>query len=56
MKNDITKEKWGFLREHSSRANGKDPLISLQQTGLDVLFSLIPVSGGMIEHFEMAPV
>ncbi len=34
-------EKWGFLREHSSKANGKDPLTGLHRTGLDEYLSVI---------------
>lgn len=34
-------EKWGFLREHASKANGKDPLTGLHRTGLDEYLSVI---------------
>lgn len=34
-------EKWGFLREHSSKANGKDPLTGLHRTGLDKYLDVI---------------
>lgn len=34
-------EKWGFLREHSSKANGKDPLTGLHRTGVDEYLSVI---------------
>lgn len=38
---DVTNEKWGFLREHSSKATGKDPLTGLHRTGLDEYLSVI---------------
>lgn len=41
MKNNIVNEKWGFLREHSSKASGKDPLTGLHRTGLDEYLSTI---------------
>ena len=41
MKNKICQEKWGFLREHSSDASGKDPLTDLHRTGLDEYLSVI---------------
>jgi hypothetical protein len=41
MKNDIAKEKWGFLREHSSKTAGKDPLTSMHRTGLDEYLAVI---------------
>lgn len=28
MKNNVDNEKWGVLREHSSKATGRDPLTS----------------------------
>lgn len=34
-------ERWGFLREHSSKAAGKDPLTGLHRTGLDEYLSVI---------------
>lgn len=34
-------EKWGFLREHSNKANGKDPLTGLHRTGLNEYLSVI---------------
>lgn len=36
-----TKEKWGFLREHSSRASGTDSLTGLHRTGLDKYLEVI---------------
>ncbi len=48
-------EKWGFLREHSSKANGKDPLTGLHRTGLDEycrLYFQIRMIGFMIKHLE----
>ena len=41
MKNKTCQEKWGFLREHSSDASGKDPLTDLHRTGLDEYLSVI---------------
>ena len=41
MKNKTCQEKWGFLREHSSDALGKDPLTDLHRTGLDEYLSVI---------------
>lgn len=41
MENKISHEKWGFLREHSSKASGKDPLTGLHRTGLDEYLSFI---------------
>lgn len=41
MKNNVAKEKWGFLREHSSKSAGNDPLTGLHRTGLDEYFSAI---------------
>ena len=38
---DKHKEKWGFLREHSSKASGKDPLTDLHRTGLDKYLEVI---------------
>lgn len=35
------KEKWGFLREHSDNASGKDPLTGLHRTGLDKYLEVI---------------
>lgn len=37
----IMKEKWGFLREHSSKASGVDPLTGLHRTGLDEYLQVI---------------
>lgn len=34
-------EKWGFLREHSSKASGTDPLTGLHRTGLDKYLEVI---------------
>jgi hypothetical protein len=34
-------EKWGFLREHSIKASGKDPLTGLHRTGLDKYLEVI---------------
>ena len=34
-------EKWGFLREHSNNASGKDPLTGLHRTGLDKYLEVI---------------
>lgn len=41
MKNNVDNEKWGFLREHSSKATGRDPLTSLHRTGLDEYLTVI---------------
>lgn len=41
MENKICHEKWGFLREHSSKASGKDPLTGLHRTGLDKYLEVI---------------
>ena len=41
MKNKTCQEKWGFLREHSSDASGKDSLTDLHRTGLDEYLSVI---------------
>lgn len=41
MKNNVVNEKWGFLREHSSKTTGKDPLTGLHRTGLDEYLSVI---------------
>ena len=41
MKESIDREKWGFLREHSSKAFGKDPLTGLHRTGLDKYLEVI---------------
>lgn len=41
MANVSINEKWGFLREHSSNALGKDPLTDLHRTGLDEYLSVI---------------
>lgn len=41
MKNNVVNGKWGFLREHSSKASGKDPLTGLHRTGLDEYLSVI---------------
>ncbi len=41
MEEQVRKEQWGFLREHSSKASGKDPLTGLHRTGLDEYLSVI---------------
>lgn len=41
MEENTSHEKWGFLREHSSKADGKDPLTSLHWTGLDEYLAVI---------------
>lgn len=41
MKNNVVNGKWGFLREYSSKASGKDPLTGLHRTGLDEYLSVI---------------
>lgn len=41
MGNDVVNEKWGVLREHSSKASGKDPLTGLHRTGLDEYLPVI---------------
>ena len=41
MENKINHEKWGFLREHSCKASGKDPLTGMHRTGLDEYLSFI---------------
>ncbi len=41
MRDNVVNEKWGFLREHSSKASGKDPLTGLHRTGLDEYLSII---------------
>jgi len=41
MEDNTIHEKWGFLREHSSKVSGKDPLTGLHRTGLDEYLSVI---------------
>ena len=41
MTNETTKERWGFLREYSSKAIGKDALTGLHRTGLDEYLAII---------------
>lgn len=41
MEDYTSSERWGFLREHSSKASGKDPLTGLHRTGLDEYLSVI---------------
>lgn len=41
MNEQFRKEKWGFLREHSNNASGKDKLTGLHRTGLNEYLSVI---------------
>lgn len=41
MNEQFRKEKWGFLREHSNTASGKDKLTGLHRTGLNEYLSVI---------------